>query len=76
MSLYLKDIKKGQVFYEYQGRHHIVWTALDDAVITDEGAMVQAKNRHGHTKELFTRHGFEHYLKFYDKPAYVGTTEL
>lgn len=70
-SLYLKDIKKGQVFYECQYGRNMIWTASEDARIDAAGdTRLLAHRKTGQLEELFVTKGSDHYLKLYSEPEY------
>lgn len=70
MSIKLKDIKKGQTFFECQYGCNVQWEALEDAKVQDSGHACLSKRTDGSTLELFCAKGMDHYLKLYSEPEY------
>lgn len=77
IQIQLKDVKKGDIFYEKVGLHEYKYEALEDAV--DKGFikiagndykqyMVHMKNEHNEISYLLVTEGLVHYNgKYYKK---------
>lgn len=70
MFLKLKEIKKGQVFYECQYGYNIEWTAVSDPILSEFGVTLQASSKNGTVASLYTAYEHEALLMLQDKPCF------
>lgn len=73
--IYVKDLRKGVVFYECELNSNFELTVVEDPIYTKSGWSCLVVNSKGETLEIYVHKKYQKFTRFYKYPIYLEEIE-